>query len=169
MAAEIVAVVAMDEKNGIGKNGQIPWDLPQDRRRFMRETKGHPVIMGRKTYFESIPIEHRPLKGRSNIVMSRSPELMIQGCRVAHSIEEALELARGFDDQRIAIIGGVEVYMEAFAVTDLLYLTRVQGDFNCDAVLPQEYIDQFPVCRFREEGEFNGQKYTFEDLTRKVE
>jgi dihydrofolate reductase len=88
MRAHLTIVVAMDAKNGIGVDNQLPWHLPEDLAHFKRVTLGHPIVMGRKT-FDSIG---RPLPGRRNIVVTRDPAWRRDGVEVAHSLEDAIAL-----------------------------------------------------------------------------
>jgi dihydrofolate reductase len=130
----ISLVVAMDEKGVIGRDGGLPWRLPDDMRWFREVTMGKPVIMGRKTY-ETIPARFRPLAERHNIVVTRNREYEVEGVTVVHSVEEALAAAG--DVAEIIIGGGAEIY-DAFLVTaDRLYITQVEGEFTGDAYFPQ--------------------------------
>jgi dihydrofolate reductase len=161
---EIAIVVAMDQKKGIGKNGQLPWPrIPEDMQRFKEETGTHPVIMGRKTY-ESLPLKYRPLPGRQNIVITRNPEVKYDGVLMAHSLEEAIRIAKPLDEHRICIVGGGEIYKEALSLTDILLLTKIEGDFDADTFFP-EYLEQFTQTKLVT-SEFNGLKYSFQDLVR---
>lgn len=116
----LVAAVAVD--GTIGKDGAIPWHVPEDMRHFRVVTKGHAVIMGRKT-FESLP-GRRPLRDRRNIVVTRNPGLVAEGFEVAHSLGYAIALAREADDDP-CIIGGEALYREALPLATTLYLTRL--------------------------------------------
>ena len=126
----ISLIVAMDQNRLIGDEKGLPWRLPADLRRFRKLTTGKPIIMGRKT------LEHigGPLNDRLNIVVTRQPHYAATGCVVAHSIEEALQLAKnalpdlGADE--IMVIGGAEVYRQAMPFVDRIYLTEVEGEFT---------------------------------------
>lgn len=107
--------------------------MPSDVKFFMNLTMGHSVIVGRKTY-ESYG---RPLKGRRNIIISRDKGLIIAGCEVVHSLDEALKLVKG--ENEVFIIGGSEIYRQAMPIADKIYLTRIYGDFQGDAYFP--FID----------------------------
>jgi dihydrofolate reductase len=126
-AARIVFVVAAAANGVIGRDGELPWRLPSDLKRFRALTLGKPVIMGRKTY-ESIG---KPLAGRDNIVLSRRPAFHAAGVTVVAEIEAAIDLGRrlaahhGVDE--VAIIGGAEVFRAALAQTDRIYLTLVEA------------------------------------------
>ncbi len=121
---------AGDGNNAIGFEGRIPWRLPADFKRFKELTLGHPVVMGRKT-FESIG---KPLPGRANIVIARGLDFHPEGCRVAHSFDEAVALAG--DAGEIFVIGGEQIYRLAFPQAQKIYLTRIHGTFEGDAFFP---------------------------------
>lgn len=135
----VAAIVAMDEGRVIGKDGALPWHLPQDLAHFKALTSGHVVVMGRKTW-ESLPPKFRPLPGRVNIVVSRNPQALElpSGSYAAASIDEALAIAgRVADADRIIwIIGGAEIYKAALPLCDELHLTLVFGSHSGDASLP---------------------------------
>lgn len=127
MAVTIVAAVA---RNGvIGKEGGLPWRLPDDLRRFKELTWGHTLIMGRRTY-ESIG---KPLPGRETIVVTRQERWTAPGVRVAGSLEQALEMA---GDTEIFVVGGGEIYAEALKVADFLDLTEVDAAPDGDVMFP---------------------------------
>lgn len=117
--------VAVAENGVIGKQGELlPWKLSADLKRFKQLTMGHPVIMGRKTY-ETIG---RPLPGRLNIVITRSPKYSAEGCTVVQSIEAAVTTARHAEgSSEVFIIGGNEIYKATEPQADKLYLTRVHA------------------------------------------
>lgn len=117
----------------IGLGNQIPWYLPADLIYFKKTTIHHHVIMGRKT-FESIG---KPLPKRTNIVLTRDPYFAASGCVVAHSVEEALELARRNDETEAFIIGGSEIYNLSLPYLDKLYLTEVLAEFEGDKFFPK--------------------------------
>lgn len=119
----------------LGKNGQLLWRIPEDMQRFKTLTIGHPVIMGRKTW-ESIPEKFRPLPERTNIIITRDAGYTASGAIVAHSLEEALEKARGIESEEIFIIGGAQIYAESLSKADRLYLTLVDSDDEADAFFP---------------------------------
>lgn len=135
----VAAIVAMDEGRIIGKNGALPWHLPEDLAHFKALTSGHVVVMGRKTW-ESLPPKFRPLPGRVNVVVSRTPRdlELPNGVYAAGSIGEALVTAdRVADVGRIVwIIGGAEIYKNALPLCDELHLTLVSGTHEGDARLP---------------------------------
>jgi len=107
----------------IGLDNKIPWYLPDDWKYFRAKTKGHPIIMGRKTY-ESIG---RPLPDRLNIVISRNPDFKAEGCMVVSSLHDAIDLAKREKTDEIFVIGGEQIYALAMPVADRIYLTRVHA------------------------------------------
>lgn len=127
-------IVAAAENNAIGKDNKLPWHLPDDLKHFKNTTKGHHIIMGRKT-FES---NGRPLPKRTNVIITRDKNFTAEGCIIAHSLEEALEIAE--NDQESFIIGGGTIYKKAMPFADRIYLTRVHTEIEGDTFFPE--IDQ---------------------------
>ena len=114
----------------IGRDGTLPWHLPEDMAYFKRMTAGCPVIMGRKTY-DSIG---KPLPNRLNIVISRSKDLKIEGCTVASSLQDAIEIAKNESDKdEVFVIGGEKIYNLAENLATKLYLTKVDASLDGDA------------------------------------
>lgn len=155
----IAAIVAMDEGRLIGKNGALPWHVPEDLRHFRELTAGHIVVMGRKTW-ESLPPKFRPLPGRVNLVVSRSAAALDlpAGVLRAQSIQEALERASSSakPGQKVWVIGGAEIYRATLPLCDEVQLTVVSGRHEGDAWLPP-FEDAFRLidervgdqCRFQ--------------------
>jgi dihydrofolate reductase len=133
MTPPLALVVAASSNNVIGKDGTLPWRIPADMKRFKALTLGHPSIMGRKTW-DSLP--KKPLPGRTNIVVTRNRDFAAEGARVAHSLEEALAVAKEENPSAIMVIGGEALYREALQVADVIHLTRVEGAFEGDAFFP---------------------------------
>jgi dihydrofolate reductase len=133
----ISLIAAMAENHVIGQDGAIPWDLPDDRRRFRSLTMGHPVIMGRRT-FEAIG---HPLAGRRNIVLSRQTGYRAEGCEVEHDLRSALEACE--ESTEVFIIGGAECYGEALPYADRVYLTIVHAEVDGDAFFPTAPLGEF--------------------------
>ena len=120
----IVLVVAAARNGVIGKDGAIPWRLPEDMRRFRALTLGHAVVMGRKTW-DSLPPKNRPLPGRRNLVVTRDTNWRAEGAE-----RVTLETALAGD---VFVIGGAEIYRAALPLAGRIELTEVQGDFDGDA------------------------------------
>lgn len=120
----------------LGKDGDLVWDIPEDLKRFRAITRGHPVIMGRKTW-ESIPEKNRPMPNRMNIVVSRNADYVASGAIVCTSLPDALEQAKtGEGAEEVFIIGGSYLFEEALSYTDRLYLTLVHDDAPGDVFFP---------------------------------
>jgi dihydrofolate reductase len=133
---KVVLVAAVAENGVIGRDGALPWRLKSDMQHFRRLTLGRPVVMGRKTY-ESIG---KPLKDRTNIVISRDPAYSAEGIVVANSLDAAIEVAR--EDARhrgadsIAIIGGAGIFSDCLAIADRLEITLVHASPRGDTFFP---------------------------------
>lgn len=133
----LVAVVAMTPDRIIGRNGTLPWHLPEDLAFFKRTTSGHPIVMGRKTY-ESIG---RPLPKRRNIVLTRDKAWSAPGVEVIHAPGELLELSELGD--QVFIIGGAEIYAAFMDLTDELLVSHVFENHEGDTRLPG-FESRFP-------------------------
>ncbi len=137
----IALIAAIANNNVIGNEGLIPWEIPQDMRYFRKRTLRQAVIMGRKTY-ESIPEQYRPLSKRDNIIITRQQNYEQEGAYVAHSLDEALNVAtlltvqKDTPKERIYIAGGSEIYNIAMPLADRLEITRVHADFKGDTFFP---------------------------------
>ena len=115
-------IVAIPKNLAIGKNNKLIWNLPEDMKFFMETTTGHPVIMGRKN-FESIPEKYRPLKNRTNVIITRNKDYDAKGCIVVNTIEDSLKFLSEHKDDEIFVIGGGEVYRR-FLEKNLINLNR---------------------------------------------
>ncbi len=127
----ISLIVAASTNNVIGFKGDLPWRLSGDLKRFKALTMGKPIVMGRKTY-ESIG---RPLPGRQNIVVTRNPDFVAEGCDVVSSVDAAIEAAG--DAEEIMIIGGSNIYDAFLPRAHRIYLTRVQAEVEGDTFFPE--------------------------------
>jgi len=137
-----VSLVAAVAKGGvIGREGTVPWHLPEDMAFFRELTTGHPVVMGRRTW-DSLPDRFRPLPGRRNIVVTRNTSWETDGAERAGSVEEALRLA-GDDEPVVYVIGGAEIYRAALPHADELVLTEVDLDVTGDAFFPEWPREEF--------------------------
>ena len=132
----ISLVVAASENNAIGLDNALLWKLPSDMKFFKNLTWGMPVIMGRKT-FESMA--SRPLPGRINIVISRTPGALpvMESVWPASSLEHALDLARSSDCLEAFVIGGGDIYRQSITMADRIYMTRVHASYpDADTFFP---------------------------------
>jgi dihydrofolate reductase len=125
-------VVAAATNNAIGKNGQLPWSLPNDLRHFKNVTWGMPVVMGRKT-FDSLG---KALPGRKNIVISHNPGWKAEGAVGVKKIEDALFVAGQTDAKEVMVIGGGEIFKTLFEKASRIYLTRVEAEPEADTFFP---------------------------------
>ena len=125
----VAVIAAMARNRVIGRQGRLPWRLPEDLRRFQALTMGHALVMGRMT-FESIG---RPLAGRRTIVVTRQDAWAAPDVDVAHSIDEAF--ARAGEDV-VLVAGGADIYRQTIARADRLYLTVIDREVEGDAVFP---------------------------------
>ena len=126
-----IYLVAAVASNGIiGANGRLPWHFAEELKHFKEVTLGHPVIMGRRTW-ESLG---KPLPGRENIVISRSPGFEASGASVATSVQAAIALCTG--ESVAFVIGGAEIYAAALPLADGLVLTEIQQDYEGDTSFP---------------------------------
>jgi dihydrofolate reductase len=130
MNMSVNLIVAMAKNRAIGIHNRMPWHLPADFAWFRKNTMGHPVIMGRKT-FESIG---KPLPGRRNMVISRNPDWRAEGCEVFTSLDAALGTCAATG--QVFVIGGATLYREALPVADHLYLTEVDASPEGDTFFP---------------------------------
>jgi dihydrofolate reductase len=158
-------LVAMDERRGIGKQGRLPWRLSTDLKRFRELTMGHHIIVGRKT-FESIG---KPLAGRRMIIVTRDAQYRVQGCATAHSIAEAIEMARSEGETELFICGGADIYAQTLRQAERIYLTRVHADCDADTFFPEfdrdEWIEESLEPHAADEK--NEYPFTFSLLVRK--
>jgi dihydrofolate reductase len=129
--APLSMVVAIGDDGAIGKDGKVPWRIPEDLKHFKNVTMGHAIIMGRKTWDEV----GRPLPGRRNLVVSRQPGLALEGAEVFPTLEAAISAAR-MTDPEPHIIGGSTLYDAAMALATRIHLTEVHRHVEADTFFP---------------------------------
>ena len=158
-------IVAVAENRVIGKDNDLVWRLPADLRYFKNTTMGHPVVMGRKTY-ESF---NSPLKGRTNIIVTRNPDYRQAGCIIVHNLQEAYEKARQENPEEIFILGGEEIYRQALPDVEKIYLTEVHDQFEGDAFFPELDDQDWEEVKREdfEPDEKNNHPYSFVQLRRR--
>jgi dihydrofolate reductase len=132
----ITVLAAVGANLVIGRDGRMPWHLPQDLAHFKATTMGHTMVMGRKTY-DAIG---RALPGRRTVVITRQQDWHAPGVEVAHSLAEALSLA---GPTEVFIIGGSEVYRQAMPFADQMMLTEIEQSPDGDAFFPSFEPDQW--------------------------
>ncbi len=128
----ITIIAAIANNNALGKDNDLIWHLPADLKRFKKVTSGHFILMGRNT-FESIG---KPLPNRTSVIITRNNDYFKDGCLVANSIEEAVELSK---EEDVFIIGGAQIYKQAIekGLVDQLDITIVHHDFEADVFFPE--------------------------------
>jgi dihydrofolate reductase len=127
--AIVTLVVARAENGAIGRDGKLPWHLPDDLRHFKAVTMGTPMVMGRRT-FESLP---GLLPGRRHIVLSRDPAWRAEGAEVARDVADAIRIA---DAQHVSVIGGADIFRLFLPLADRIELTEVHARPEADTFLP---------------------------------
>ncbi len=169
----VSAVVAIGRDRVLGKDNKLIWHIPEDLKRFRNITRGHPVIMGRKTFESILEVLGRPLPERPNIVITRDPGYqpsykgmpIVEDMIVVSSVEEAIENAKDLDTEEVFVIGGGQIFEAMLPVIDKLYLTLIEDDKEGDSFFP-EYEKEFTKKTFEESHEWERIKYTWVDLER---
>jgi dihydrofolate reductase len=151
MSLMIAHIVAAAKNGVIGKDGELPWNIPEDMKWFRDRTRGHALIMGRKT-FEAV--EH-PLPHRLNVVVTRTPGYKPKNSNspnapvhIVSSIEEGLAYCKPLAEKygnEIFIIGGGEIYHQSVKFVDTIYLTRIHRDYVGDATYPDPSLEEFDI------------------------
>lgn len=131
---QIHLIFARSTNGVIGKNGTMPWHLPEDLAHFKRTTLGCPVIMGRKTW-DSLPPRFRPLPGRLNVVVTRQPEWQANGACAVHSLSQAVAQCSG--QENVWVIGGAEIYAQALPMASSAVVTEIDAHYDGDAYAPE--------------------------------
>jgi len=157
----ISIIVACGSQNRvIGNNGEIPWYIPEDFAHFKKVTSGHPVIIGDRT-FESIG---KVLPNRKNIIVTRDVNYTAPvGVAIAHSMEDALGVAKENDNEEVFIIGGGQIYALGIPFADRLYVTEVETDAEGDAYFP-EYKSVFTKVISEDQNDNGDYKFNFRVL-----
>lgn len=151
-----IYLVAAVAANGIiGRDGKLPWQLPEDLKHFKRVTMGHPMIMGRKTW-ESLK---GPLPGRENIVITRQAGYDAPGAAVASSLDAALALCAG--ESVVCVIGGEKVFEEALPLASSLIMTEIKQDFAGDARFPDYDRSRWQEKQREAHTAANGMRFDF--------
>lgn len=154
----ITAIAAVSESWGIGKNNDLLFNIPEDKKFFRRTTLGHTVIMGRKT-LESLP-NGKPFKDRNNIILSRDSSFSCEGAEVCGNVEEAVKLLKSGEQAFVA--GGGEIYRDMLPYCDKAIVTKVSGDPDADVFFPN--LDESPdwlLMNTSDDHEFEGLKFRY--------
>lgn len=138
---KLAIIVAMTSDRVIGQKGRLPWILSEDLRHFKALTFGNPVIMGRKTW-ESLP--KKPLPGRRNIVLSRSPQFKAEGAEVFGSLKQGLS-ALASEEGTVFVIGGAALFKEALPLAERLCITLIHHPFEGDVFFPDYELRDWKI------------------------
>jgi len=162
---KISMIAAVGANNELGYGNKLIWRIPEDTKRFHEKISGHPVIMGRNTANQLINVYKKsPLLARENIVVTHDPNFVHEGFKLAHSIEEAIELAKdepGSDE--IFIIGGAQIYTLGLPHANKLYITKINSHAPLADVFFPDY-SEFTKVVFSEKHNDDGLEYEFLDL-----
>lgn len=156
---EKIIIAAVAENNVIGKDGDIPWHIPEDLQHFKEKTTGHTVVMGRKTY-QSLPDSFKPLPDRENIVLTRSdfqPE--DESVKISNNLDDAWEKS---SNEKIFIIGGANIYKQTMKDADKLVLTEINKEYDGDT-----YFPEFSESQWQEKNRDKYENFSFVTYTRK--
>ena len=158
-ATRVYLVAAVAANGVIGAGNRMPWHLPEDLKHFKALTLGHPVIMGRKTFESILAALGKPLPGRENIVVSRTPGLEIPGVSIASSIEGALAFCIG--EPVVFVIGGGEIYKAALPFADGIVITEIRKDYEGDTKFPEVDQDEFRETQRKPQASSTGIPFDF--------
>lgn len=165
----ITLIAAVADNGVIGRDGQLPWRLPGDLKHFKSRTMGCPVVMGRRTW-ETLDA---PLPGRTNIVLTRSPDYVAEGAQIVHDISDAISLASAHATEcahhEVFIAGGGEIYALALPHADVMDLTLVHAEVPGDARFPEFDESQWEIEREESHpaDDRHSHPYTFRRLVRR--
>lgn len=130
---KISIIVAVSENNVIGRDNDLPWRLPDDMKFFVKTTKGHHILGGRKN-FESFG---KALPNRTNMIISRNPDYYMEGAITFTTIQDAIDHARDNGENDLMVIGGGEIYRQILGQTNTIYLTRIHSEIEGDVYFPE--------------------------------
>ncbi|MCB5223582.1 MAG: dihydrofolate reductase [Candidatus Cloacimonadaceae bacterium] len=158
---QLSIIVAVDRNMLIGKNGTLPWHIPEDLRYFKQKTMGHPILMGKNTWLGL----QGPLPGRLNLVLTRDKDFQAQGATVCHSVEDCLCHC---DEGECFITGGAQVFRLFLPLISKIYLTRIEAEFEGDAYFPEFNLEEWELIKSKELLSKTGYKLTFNEYIRKA-
>ena len=154
------AIVAVSRDWGIGKDNDLLYNIPEDKKFFRRMTLGKPVVMGRRT-LESMP-GGKPLKDRVNIVLSRNKDYAPEGVTVCSGTDELMKTLEEYENDDVMVIGGAEIYSLLIPECDTVYVTKIDGVKDADKFFPDlDKADEWELSECSEEQEYEGLKYRF--------
>ena len=153
-------IVAVDENWAIGCGNKLLVSIPQDMKFFRETTMGKVVVMGRKT-LESFP-GGQPLKKRTNIVITRDKDYEVKDAIVVHSVEEALEELKKYDEEEIYVIGGESIYRQMLPYCKLAHVTKIRHAYEADTFFPNlDEMDEWEVTGVSDEQTYFNLEYEF--------
>ena len=159
-------IVAASSNMVIGKDNSLPWHLPSDLKYFKKLTQGSIVVMGRKCW-DSLPEKSRPLRDRLNVVLTRNPNIYFEGGVTINSLDSFLEDISFKDSDDVFLIGGSEVYKQAFKYATKLYLTRILDNVEGDKYLEGFDVNEWTRTKTSDIIEENGFNFVFEEYVKK--
>lgn len=161
----ISSIVAVAENRVIGSDNDIPWRLSTDLKYFKKQTTGHHIIMGRKSFLSI----GKPLPNRTNVIVTRDPYFIASNCIVVHSIPEALEIAKSRGETEAFITGGGMIYEQTMDIVDRLYITEVNTKPEGDVYFPEIDFSQWKLMSEdpRQKGERDDHGFNFKIYERK--
>lgn len=162
----MILIAAVDEKWGLGHQGQLLVRIPPDLKRFQKLTTGNVILVGRKT-LQSFP-KGKPLPHRVNLVLTSNPSFQCDDAVVCHNIEELLNTARHYTDKEIYVAGGGSLYQQLLPYCSKAYITKVKGSFPADTYLENLDLAEQWVCTEQEPWqEAQGNIFAFCTYTKK--
>jgi len=167
-------IVAVDEDGGFGKDGNIPWNVPEDMKHFMSVTKGGICIMGRRTYEDMLEMSkarrkkskntseiQEILPGRECYVVTSKENYNAEGATAVTSIREAVQLLTEDDNREVFILGGFRMFVESLAWVTTIHMTIIKGDtYNCDLFFPVDVLANFKIATGEETDQLRFLTYT---------
>ena len=159
-------IVAVDSNWAIGHKGKLLVSIPEDMQFFRRETTGKVVVMGRKT-LESFP-NGLPLKNRVNVVITKDKEYNVKDAIICHSIEEALEVLKQYNDEDIYVIGGESVYSQFLPYCSVAHVTKINYSYDADTYFPNlDEMDEWTIEESSDERTYFDLEYEFVKYVKK--
>ena len=161
----ISLIVAASENNIIGVDNDLPWRLPDDMKFFVRTTKGHHILGGRKN-FESFG---KALPNRTNLLISRNADYKMEGTLTFTNINEAIDFAKANGEEELMIIGGGEIYRQCLDQADRIYMTRVHASIEGHTTFPELPSNEWQIKseEFHEKNEKHAHAFSFQLFHRK--
>ncbi len=160
----ISLIVAASENRVIGRDNDLPWRLPDDMRFFVKTTKGHHILMGRKN-LESFG---KLLPNRTNILLTRDQSYQFEGAEIFYELEEAIEFAKRRGEEELMVIGGGEIYKQCLPKADRIYFTQVHAEIEGDVYFPEIDSSQWKLKSelFHDKDEKHNYSFTFKTFER---